>query len=318
MCEGHADTRRFHRGALRCCNTIPHGLTLLTGTVMRSLLNSLACFATAATALALSPAMANEATKAVVQAIEARDCVAAVRELNAALAGGTPEALALGGVMFEQGLCLKPNLERAARLYVKAVDAGAPSARSRLAGLYASPAGGPDKGAAIWWALQTELPLPRACLVEASIRGNAELFAQALGKWAPAVLDACVHVAGVLAALDAEFVVASGSGRDTNVAVDFKPVSGLDVRASQSAVALVDNSPRVAASSNAGNMFANNSVSQSATPEQMIALRKQEENQLLLGRVQAVAKDALVRFPRPAGIDPEWRIQLAISGPRAR
>ena len=73
-----------------------------------------------------------------------------------------------------------------------------------------------------------------------------------------------------------------------------------------------------ATSSYAGNLFANNSVSQSATPEQMIALRNQEETQLLLGRVQAAAKDALIRFPRPTGPDVDWRIQLFATGQRER
>jgi hypothetical protein len=262
---------------------------------------------------------ASESTKLVVQAIEARDCATAVKELNTALAGATPEALALGGVMFEQGLCLKPNRERAARLYAKAVDAGAPSARARLAGLYASPASGPDKGAAMWWSAQAELPLPAACLVDASIRGNAEQFAQKLSTWPVSLLDACVHVAGVLAVLDAEFVMKISAQGRTSVSVDFRPASAaLEVRSSQSSLALVDTSPRVAANSNAGNLFANNSVSQSATPEQMLALRAQEERQALIKRVETVAKDALARYPRPAGMDTEWRIQLSVEGPRDR
>ena len=55
----------------------------------------------------------NIATTPVIKAIEARDCVAAARELNLALEGATPESFALAGVMFETGLCLKANLERA-------------------------------------------------------------------------------------------------------------------------------------------------------------------------------------------------------------
>ncbi len=260
-----------------------------------------------------------ESTKLVVQAIEARDCVAAARELNVALAGATPEALALAGVMFETGLCLKANLERSARFYMKAVDAGAPSARSRLAGLYASPASGPDKGAAMWWSMQADLPLPKACLVEPGMRGNAEQFAKVLSSWPASVLDACVHVSGVLAALDAEFVVKPAALGRTSVSVDFRPAAAtLDVRSSQSAIALVDNSPRAATSSNAGSLFASNSITQSATPEQMLALRAQEERQALIKRVESVAKDALARYPRPAGMDAEWRIQLSVEGPRDR
>lgn len=262
---------------------------------------------------------ASESTKRVVQAIEARDCVAAARELNVALAGATPEALALAGVMFETGLCLKANLERAARFYTKAVDAGAPSARSRLAGLYASPASGPDKGAAMWWSMQANLPLPKACLVETNLRGNAEQFAKVLMAWPAGLLDACVHVTGILAALDAEFIIKDAAQGRSSVSIDFRPATAaLDVRNSQSAVALVDNSPRAAANSNAGSLFASNSVSQSATPEQMLALRAQEERQTLIKRIEAVSKDALARYPRPSGIDADWKIQLSVEGLRDR
>ena len=80
---------------------------------------------------------ATEATRAVVNAIEAKDCAAAVKELNAAMATASPEAWLLGGAMFEQGLCLKANVERASRLYQRAAQAGRGDARSRLAALYA-------------------------------------------------------------------------------------------------------------------------------------------------------------------------------------
>ena len=286
---------------------------------MRTQALILTVIATAASMLALPTQAASESTKLVVQAIEARDCVAAARELNVALAGATPEALALAGVMFETGLCLKANLERAARFYMKAVDAGAPSAKSRLAGLYASPASGPDKGAAMWWGMQANLPLPKACLVEPSLRGNAEQFAKVLSAWPASVLDACVHVTGVVAALDAELVIKDAALGRTSVSIDFQPATAaLNVRSSQSSLALVDNSPRAAAASNAGNLFASNSVSQSATPEQMLALRAQEERQALIKRAETLAKDALARYPRPSGIDADWRIQLSVEGLRDR
>ena len=269
--------------------------------------------------LALPTQAASESTKLVVQAIEARDCVAAARELNVALAGATPEALALAGVMFETGLCLKASPERAARFYMKAADAGASGAKSRLAGLYALPASGPDRGAAMWWGMQANLPLPKACMVEPSARGNAEDFAKALSAWPASLLDACVHVTGVVAALDSELVIKDAAQGRTSVSIDFQPATAaLNVRSSQSSLALVDNSPRVGTASNAGNLFANNNVSQSATPEQMLALRAQEDRQALIKRAETVAKDALARYPRPTGIDADWRIQLSVEGLRER
>ncbi|OYU44107.1 MAG: hypothetical protein CFE44_14730 [Burkholderiales bacterium PBB4] len=273
-------------------------------------------------ALVLLPSAAHSAdlsTKPVLKALEARDCPAAVKELNSALAGASSEALLLGGVMFEQGLCLKKNLERAARLYAKAADAGAPGAKSRLAGLFAAPASGPDKGAALWWAYQAGLPLPKSCTVESSVVADSEKLAQALGAWPASMLDACVHVAGVLAAIDAEFVVKPIASGGDGISVDFRPSAGtLDVRTSQSAVALVDNSPRTTATSNAGSLFAANNVTQGASPEQMLALRAQEERLALSRQVESAGKDALARFPRPNGVDADWRIQLAIEGARER
>ena len=189
---------------------------------------------------------ANEATKAVVKAIEARDCVAAVRELNAALATSSPEALMLGGSMFEQGLCLKPNLERAARLYLRAADGGAGGARSRLAALYASPAAGPDKATALWWGLQAALPLPKACVVNNEQRANADAFAAALTTWPAGLLDACVYVTGTLAVLDSEFVVKEASASSNGIAVHFRPAVGrIDTGVDQVNQTLRDSSARV-------------------------------------------------------------------------
>lgn len=268
----------------------------------------------AASLFASASSAAESPTSAVIKAIEAKDCVAAVRELNAALAGNSPEALMLGAAMFEQGLCLKPSVERAARLYLRAGDAGARSARAHQAALYASPAAGPDKGAAIWWGLQADLPLPKACVVDKDVRGNADRFAQVLGSWSAATLDACVYVTGVLATLDAEFVLKPPSA-DT-VSLDFEPGSGrLDFKAGKQAMALIDNSPRASAT-NA--LFASNNVTQSATPEQMQALQAQEDRQTLLRRAEGVGKNALARYPRPAAVASDWRVQLSIESARVR
>lgn len=265
-------------------------------------------------AAAATTCWGGETTQAVSRAIAARDCVGAVRELNQALAGGSAEAMLLGGAMFEQGLCLKPNVDRASRLYVRAADAGALGARSRLAALYASPAGGPDKGAAVWWGLQAGLPLPAACTVDASLRGNAERFAQELARWPAGMLDACVYVTGVLAALDAEFILQPVAANPSGVTIDFRPVSGrLDVGVSQQSQALTDSSPRVVTTNN---VVGANDVQQSATPEQTRALQLQEERKSLAKSVETLSRDALARFPQPSQVDPTWRIQLSIQAAR--
>ena len=146
----------------------------------------------------------------------------------------------------------------------------------------------------MWWGMQANLPLPRACIVDPGARGNAEQFAKVLSAWPTSVLDACVYVTGVVAALDSELTIKDAAVEHANVTIDFVPAGGtVDVRSSQSTLALVNDSPRVATSSNAGNLFANNNVSQSATPEQMLALRAQEDRQALIQRAEHVSKDAL-------------------------
>jgi hypothetical protein len=257
---------------------------------------------------------AGEVTKTVVKAIEARDCAAAVRELNAALAGGSTEALLFGGAMFEQGLCLKQNTERAARLYQRAAEAGAGDARSRLAALYASPAAGPDKGSAIWWGLQANLPLPKPCVVASEVHGNVDAFAQTLTAWPAGMLDACVHVTGVLAVLDAEFVVRPATESASGVAIDFRPAAGsLEAGSTQVTQTLRDSSTRVTEAHSMTGVLQSGSA---PSVEQQRAQQFQQELQALSKQVEAVGRDALVRFPKPTNVDKDWRIQLRTESAR--
>ena len=258
---------------------------------------------------------AGEVTKAVVKAIEARDCATAVRELNTALAGGSTEALLFGGAMFEQGLCLKQNTERAARLYQRAADAGAGDAKSRLAALYASPATGPDKGSAIWWGLQANLPLPKPCVVPSDVRGNVDAFAQALSAWPAGMLDACVHVTGVLAVLDSEFNIRSASESQAGIAIDFRPATGsLDAGSTQVTQSLRDSSTRVTEAHSMTGVLQSGSA---PSVEQQRAQQLQQELLALAKQVETVGRDALVRFPKPTSVDKDWRIQLRTDSVRA-
>ena len=222
----------------------------------------------------------------------------------------------LGGSMLEQGLCLKPNLERAARLYLRAADAGAGSARSRLAALYASPAAGPDKATALWWGLQAALPLPKACMVGNEQRANADAFALSLKAWPPGLLDACVHVTGTLAVLDAEFIIKEASASNTGIAVSFLPAAGrIEAGVDQVTQTLRDSSARVTEAHSMSGVMQSGSA---PSPEQLRAQQVQEEMKNLATQVQNVGRDALVRFPRPMGVDADWRIQLRVEGVRSR
>ena len=264
----------------------------------------------------LQSLQAGEVTKTIVKAIEARDCAAAVRELNTALAGASTEALLFGGAMFEQGLCLKQNIDRAARLYQRAADAGAGDARSRLAGLYASPAAGPDKGSAIWWGLQANLPLPKPCVVASEARSNVDAFARLLSGWPAGTLDACVHVTGVLAALDSEFVIKPATESQAGVAIDFRPAAGsLDAGSTQVNQTLRDSSARVTEARSMTGVLQSGST---PSPEQLRAQQAQQELQDLAKQVETVGRDAMARFPKPASVDKDWRIQLRTESARAR
>ena len=287
-------------------------------TATANLVPALVAIAAAISLLGPPNAQAGEATKGVVKALEARDCAAAAKELNTAIAGGSAEALVFGGVMFEEGLCLKANGERAARLYQRAADAGAPDARSRLASLYASPVGGSDKGAAIWWGLQAGLPLPKACVVDADMRGNAERFAQTLNAWPAGQVDACVHVTAVLAVLDAELVLLKPDNPSQDgVTVEFRPATGrLAASVSALGTSFADAAPRV---TTANNVVGSNAISQSASPEQIRAQAVLEEKQELARQIDRVCKSALARFPRSASaIDADWRTSLRVAAVRVR
>lgn len=271
-----------------------------------SLVASLASLWTAA---ASAQTAAASDTAAIVSAIEAQDCAAAARALNAALEKPSPAVLLLAGSMFEQGLCLKPNVERAARFYLRAQEQ--PSAPAHLAALYAAPAAGPDKGLALWWGQRAQLPLPADCQVAADVAQDAERFSAAVSTWTPSRVNACVHVVGVLASVSAEFVTArSGEG----LPVAFSPSSGqwavaTDVLAQEAMDAGVGGG---AIRSSAPGFQRSESWSQ---PDPVRA-RAREELRAQAVRAERLGRDALKRYPRPEGLDPAWRLSFVITQAR--
>lgn len=263
----------------------------------------------------VAPVQADEASRAVVKAIAARDCAGAIKELNNGMAAGSVDAILTGGAMFEQGLCLKPNVERAANLYKRAANAGAGGAAARLVALYASPAAGPDKGAAIWWALDAGLTLPEACTVPTALRGDAEAFAKVLTAWPAGVLDACVQVAGAVSVVSAEFVT-KPLGAAGGVVVDFRPSADqINVGTDALTTSIRDSSARVT------EVHSINSILQSGSApslEQLQAQKDQAALQDLSGQVDAVARSALQRFPKTQATPADWRVQMRVLEARPR
>jgi hypothetical protein len=140
--------------------------------------------------------------------LDARDCVGAVKELNDGLSRKHALAMVMAGAMYEDGLCLKRNPERAVTMYEQAFAAGRPQqAAGRLTALYASAGPGQDKAAALWWAKRSGQGIVKECGLGDVRLEDAEAFVKAVSEVPAARLDACNYVAGVVGMLqgDVEF-----------------------------------------------------------------------------------------------------------------
>lgn len=140
----------------------------------------------------------SQAINGVIVALEHKDCSRAVARLNSGLAQAYPGFFMLAGSMYEDGLCLKPNWERAERMYLRAHEAGHNDGMLRLVAGYAL--GGRDPGAALWWAQRAHrLRVPADCKAEPGDAQDPDRFVAALRDWPRERLDACLYVLGVTA-----------------------------------------------------------------------------------------------------------------------
>ena len=95
------------------------------------------------------------AVDAIRVSIAAQDCRQAVERLKSGLKNEYPEVFLLAGSMYENGICVQRDWDRAVTFYVQAHDAGEKDGAARIAAGYADPANGADVAAALWWAMQT-------------------------------------------------------------------------------------------------------------------------------------------------------------------
>jgi hypothetical protein len=230
------------------------------------------------------------AVQAVTSAITRGDCVAAAAALNAGLAKQHPEVWLLAGAMFEDGLCLKANWERALNFYQRADNAGQPAAAFRLAGGYATPAGGRDLAASLWWAARAKTALPASCAQVTPLAGDPDRFIAALKTWPAGQLDACAYAGAVMSAVQGELAapdLAANLGLEGTIRIVYVP-----------AEARVEFSDDLAA---AGAGVVTDAATRDAEAR---ATRTALQEQL-----RQTADRALKRHAKPAAVPAAWRVE---------
>lgn len=222
--------------------------------------------------------------------VEHKDCPGAVKALNKGLAAKHPSVLLMAGSMFEQGLCVKPDWDKAAGYYQHAHEAGNREALPRLISGYAEK--NRDPGAALWWlAKNTRLPAP--CRSASHLANDPDAFVAELNKWPKGQLAACVYTGGVMmrVAGDVEF---PGRGALHGVFGDahmhFVPATG--------------------------------TITWTATGTGRLAMTRDVQvgedersvfNDTFLKHVRTVSDRALKQFDKPEGIDAAWAVDTTFS-----
>lgn len=208
--------------------------------------------------------------------------------LNAHLRDGNRELLILAGVLFEDGICLKPSWPRAEDLYQRAAAQGHTQAALRLVAGYASAQAGPDVGASLWWSSRTGLGALAGCPLPAQ-SGGAEAFVEELKSWHSAELARCVYLTAVMARIRAELFFPPRAGRIAEegvVHLIFRPALGEFTGKIE------------------GNVGRGFSASWTIDGEQP------RFRSVLLAHVREVSLAAIRRFPRPANLPDDLAVQM--------
>lgn len=218
------------------------------------------------------------------------DCAGAVKEVNAGLSRKYAVVMVMAGAMYEDGLCLKRNPERAIALFEQAYAAGRTmQASGRLAALYAAAGPAQDKAAALWWAQRGAGTVAALCTGATLPLEDADAFVKALAALPPGRLDACNYVAGVLGMIqgDVEFPSRAATfGMTGSVQLVFLPaearfeVKGTDL----------------------GTVQLGGLVHGDAVRDDRPLVRNEFVNHLT-----EMTRGALQRFAKPAAVPPDWR-----------
>lgn len=166
------------------------------------------------------------------KAIADGDCKAAVSALNRGLATHDPKVQLLAGTMYENGICLKANWDRAANFYKRAFngsDQGAPNvlagAAYHLAAGFAAPENGPDVASALWWGSRARLRYGD-CVPAGEAANDPDKFLAEVKTWSDARIEICTYEVGVIASIAAEVRYMSEASQwamDGTVLITFKP-----------------------------------------------------------------------------------------------
>jgi hypothetical protein len=142
------------------------------------------------------------------QRIQMQHCDGAVADLKAGLKKGFPEVALLAGSMYDNGVCVKRDWERAVPFYIQAWQGGMKEAADRLAAGYAAPENGADVAAALWWSKrgsdQAQARGMPDCALSAAAAGDMDRFVAELQAWPQARLAVCNYMIGVMSTISAE------------------------------------------------------------------------------------------------------------------
>lgn len=169
-----------------------------------------ACFVSLSSSASAEPSIyGRRAVSDITDRIKANDCEGAVDHLKLALKKEFPEVALLAGSMYENGMCVKQDWDKAVPFYVQAAQGGMKGGAYRLAAGYAAPEHGPDMAAALWWASREHKPDGtflgiRGCSVSQAAADDMDRFVAELQTWPQARLQRCNYMAGVMSTISGE------------------------------------------------------------------------------------------------------------------
>jgi hypothetical protein len=215
--------------------------------------------------------------------VENGDCKGAVAALNRGLAAHYPEMQLLAGSLYENGVCLKPNWDRAVNFYTQAFKNGQEEAGYRLAAGFAAPERS-DVASALWWASRVKLNYG-GCVPTGDAANDPDKFLADVKTWSDARIGICTYEVGVMATIAAEVlypVQASQWSTDGKVLITFKPAV-----------------PRIDLTLNGTETHALYGV---YNGDRLWEQDDRAAGKAFIKSVRLVADRALKRFPKPDGI----------------